>query len=198
MVSRSLVALFLIVLLLAGCSLPKLPGLSSSGKGATVNQPASGAEKNSQPKTPDIAVATPLPGQKENTAYTVEQYNQNVSDLKLVLNTLIDSLIMNDLSKAQSCMVGLDESGSEITIEELQQEMEKLHPLEWQVKDFRPVGSDKALVEVVYTMSDGSVRSTEPFSVINLGEQWAVQFNSFARSFHGIARHLIKDLKNQG
>lgn len=195
MVPRCLGALLILVVLLAGCSLTKLPSVD---KGVAVDQPAAGGEKNNQPKTSDIAVAAPLPSQKESAVYTVDQYNKNISDIKSVLNTLIDSLIINDLSKAQACLIGLDENGSEISIAELQQEMEKLHPVEWQVKDFRPVGSDKALVEVVYTMSDGSVRSTEPFSVTNLGEQWAVHFNSFAMSFHGIARHMIKDLKNQG
>ncbi|WP_027364915.1 hypothetical protein [Desulfotruncus alcoholivorax] len=195
MAPRSLWALLILVIFLAGCSLPKL---SAVDKGVAADQQASGKEKNKQTKTPDIAVAAPLPGQNESTVYTVDQYNKNISDVKLALNTLIDSLIINDLSKAQSCMIGLDESGGEITIEKLQQEMEKLHPVEWQLKDFHPVGSDKALVEVDYTMSDGTVRSTEPFSVINLGDQWAVHFNSFAMSFHGVASHMIKDLKKQG
>ena len=197
MVPRCFGAL-LILILLAGCSLPNLPKLPAVGKGNAVDQPAAVVEKNSKPKTSDIALAKPLPSQKESVVSTVDEYNKNISDIKSVLNTLIDSLIINDLGKAQTCLIGLDENGSEISIAELQQEMEKLHPVEWQVKDFRPVGSGKALVEVVYTMSGGSVRSTEPFSVTNLGDQWAVQFSSYANSFHGIARHMIKDLKNQG
>ncbi|SFG23434.1 hypothetical protein SAMN05660649_01071 [Desulfotomaculum arcticum] len=195
MVPRCLGALLILVILLAGCSLPKLTAVE---KEPAVDQAASGEENKPQSKTSDIALATSLPSQKESTVYTADQYNKNISDVKSVLNILIDSLIINDLSKAQTCLIDLDESGSEISLAELQQEMEQLHPIAWQLKDLRPVGNDKALVEVVYTMSDGTVRSTEPFSVTFLGEQWVVHFNSFAMSFHGIARHMIKDLKNQG
>lgn len=180
-----LIWFIILILTVSGCSFPSLPAKEKETDKVQVQ-----ADKNSS-ESGNLQVAESVSGQKDNTVLSPEDYGKISTGIKNSMDVFIESLMLNDLKNATICLHGLDESESVVTLSELQQLMELLHPVEWQMADYRPAGSKGALVTISYTMSDGTVRLAEPFTMVNGGALWTIHYNSFAESFNTLATHMI-------
>lgn len=183
---------FLLLLLLAlactGC------GLVGGQTEQTEQSKQTGKEKrDNDAAAGDILVVDPVAGQSSNPVRTPGDHGDNINGINNALDLLIDGLVLNDLKNLSNCLYGLEEGNSPLSLEELQREMAQLHPVQWSVASYRPVGESGALVAVSYTMPDGTVRETEPFNMQKEGTLWVAHYNSFAQTFHNMARHLIKN-----
>lgn len=186
---------FLLVLLLTlactGCGL--VGGQAEQGE-QTEQTKQTGKEKQDKGAAAgDILVVDPVAGQSSNPVRTPEDHGNNINGINNALDMLIDGLVLNDLKNISSCLYGLEEGNSPLSLEELQREVAQLHPMQWSVTSYRPVGESGALVAVSYTMPDGTMRETDPFNMQKEGTLWVAHYNSFAQSFHNMARHLIKN-----
>lgn len=179
------------LVLLTGCSLQ----LSTGGeKQEPVQQEQQEVQQNA-PERPDpgpVEVAGPVEGQRENPVLTPEDHGRCVAGMEEVLTTLLESMRVKDLSRAEACFHGLDETGITISTEELQRQVETLHPVDWRVENYRAVGKDGALVEVSYTMPGGKVYRAQPFTMLSAGDTWTIHLKSFGDSFQTMAAHLLK------
>lgn len=183
-------ALVYLVFALAGCSLPKWPGGKEPADSRQERQETQ-AKTGERPGPGPLQVAEPAAGQKENPVLTPDEHGRRFAGMQETLTALVESMRINDLSKASTFFYGLDEAGIVISMEQLQQKVELLHPVEWRVENYRMAGKDSAVVEVSYTMPDGTVYRAKPFSMLSAGDTWAVHFKSFAESFHSMVGHLL-------
>lgn len=174
----------------AGCSLPQLSGSEEQG-GAQPGQTDTKVTKKERKDPGTVQVAQPVAGQKENPVLSPDEQGRIAAGIQETLTTLIEAMRIKDLSKAETFFYGLDEAGSVITMEELQLEVETLHPVEWRVESSRPAEKDSRLVEVSFTMPNGSLYKGKPFNMVNIGEAWVIHYNSFAASFHAMAEHML-------
>ncbi|MCG8402366.1 MAG: hypothetical protein MJA84_12355 [Firmicutes bacterium] len=185
-------------LIMGGCSWPQWPG---SGDEQAVNRQErqEGREERKQrPELGTVQAAGSVAGQKENPVLGPEEHGIRIAGIQETLTTLLQGMRIKDLSKAETCFHGLDQTGSTVSLEELQREVESLHPLDWRIESCITAGAGAAVVEVSYTMPDGEVYKAEPFSVMSMGDTWSIHYNSFAGSFHAMAGHLLKDSKPKG
>ena len=179
-----------LMLNVSGCSPPRLQGhdeqTESQQKQAKIMETK---KERSVPET--VQVARAVAGQAENPVLSPDEQGRITAGIQETLTTMIEAMRIKDLSKADTLFYGLDEAGSVITMEELQLEVETLHPVEWRVESSRPAGKDSRLVEVSFTMPNGSLYQGKPFNIVNVGEAWMIHYNSFAASFHAMAEHLL-------
>jgi hypothetical protein len=186
---KALLLVFLAVILV-GCS-------PAEGEKQANGEQAQQAVEKKSPELGTVQLAEPVPGQKDNPLLAPKGYGDKIEAINNTLSNLIESLRLNDLGKAEACLNGLDEGGGQVTLGELQREVELLHPVEWGVENYRPAGSAGALVTISITMADGTVKQVGPFSMFDTGGQWVVHYNSFADSFHDMAGHLINSNREQ-
>ncbi|SFQ95771.1 hypothetical protein [Desulfoscipio geothermicus] len=176
---------FVIMLVLAGCSLYNAqPAEKEAAK--QQKQPT-----RSRPEVGSMQVAEPVPGQKENPVLAPADYTKIVTGISQAVDVFVDSLLVNDLKNATACLYGLDEEGGALTLEELQRQVELLHPVQWQVTSCRPAGREGMLAALSFTLPDGTVCQTGFFSVRSDGNLWTIHYNSFTDSFNAMARHLL-------
>lgn len=173
-----------------GCSLPQLQGRDRQAEIQQEQTEKMETEKE-RPVPENVQVAQTVAGQMGNPVLSPDEQGRITAGIQETLTTLIEAMRIKDLSKADTVFYGLDEAGSVITMEELQLEVETLHPVEWRVESSRPAGKDSRLVEVSFTMPNGSLYQGKPFNMVNVGEVWMIHYNSFAASFHAMAEHLL-------
>ncbi len=182
---KAVLCLFLLVMA-AGCSLAEEPGDRQQA------QQQAAQNRNARREAVPFTLAEPLPGQKDNPVFSPAGHGEKIAGINEVLNVLIDSLQMNDLKSAATCLHGLDEEGGVISLEELQREVELLHPVAWRVVECRCLPRGNYLVVVAYTLPSGAVRRAGPFNMSNSGGLWTAHYNSFAASFHVMASSVLK------
>lgn len=183
---KTILLYFMLVLFLAGCS---LYGAQPAEKEAAKQQKQS---SRSLSEAGNMQVAEPVSGQMENPVLAPADYAEIVDGINQAMDVFMDSLLVNDLKNANACLYGLDEESSVLTLEELQRQVELLHPVKWQVTSCRPAGGDEMLAVLSLTLPDGMERRTGFFSVRSDGNLWTIHYNSFADSFNAMARHLMK------
>lgn len=183
--------LFLIFLgvMLVGCAPAENAQQSRSGQSQQ-------AVDGHDPALDTVQLAAPVPGQRDNPMLAPGDYGDQIEAINNTLSTLIESLQLNDLGRAETCLSGLDEGGARVTLEELQREVELLHPVQWGLDQYRPAGAAGALVTLSITVAGGTERQVGPFSMFNNEGLWVVHYNSFADSFHAVAGHLINGGKD--
>lgn len=189
---RMLMIMMLVALLLGagGCSLPQVPGHKEEQE-QTPQEQAQKTERRQESSVPGtVQVAPALAGQEENPALSPEGQGEITAGIQETLTTAFETMRIKDLSKVDTVFYGLNEAGSVITMEELQVKVETLQPMEWRLESSTPAGKDSRLVEVSYTLPDGTVYQAEPFSMIDVAGIWMIHYNSFAASFNTMAGHL--------
>lgn|GEM_PF-1894844 len=188
---RMLIMLLLVVLLLnvSGCSLlQRQKGEEQEQTRQEQTQKTDGKQESSGPGT--VQVAPAIAGQQENPALSPGDQGEITAGIQETLTTTFETLRIKDLSKVDTLFYGLNEAGSTMTMEELQLQVETLQPMEWRLESSRAAGKDSRLVEITYTMPDGTVYQAEPFSMVDVAGVWMIHFNSFAASFNTMAGHL--------
>jgi len=174
----------------AGCSLPQLQ--SRDGQTEIQQKQTKNTEiEKERPVSKNVQMAQTVAGQKDNPVLSPDEQGRITAGIQETLTTSIEAMRIKDLSKADTVFYGLDEAGSVITMEKLQLEVETLHPVEWRVESSRPAGEDSRLVEVSFTMPNGSLYQSKPFNMVDVGGVWMIHYNSFAASFHSMAEHLL-------
>ncbi len=191
MCRRLIVCLSIIfVLCTGGCSLPW--PVDENGQSAEKQvQPEARNTEGRKTNAGQLRVAQPLAGQKENPVISPQEYGEMTAGVQETLATLMESLRINDLTRASTCLYGFDQDERKMSLEELQREVEMLYPVEWRLEAISAAGKDGVIVEVIYTMPDGTTYVAKPFSMTRAGDAWAVHFNSFADSFASMAGHLL-------
>ena len=178
-----------LLLMATGCSLPQLQG--RDGQTEIQQKQTKNTEIKKEKSVTNVQLAQTVAGQKDNPVLSPDDQGGITAGIQETLTTLIAAMRIMDLSKADTVFYGLDEAGSVITMEKLQLEVETLHPVEWRVESSRPAGEDSRLVEVSFTMPNGSLYQSKPFNMVDVGGVWMIHYNSFAASFHSMAEHLL-------
>ncbi len=192
---RMLIMLLLAALLLnaGGCSLPLIgredkeqPAQEQASQEQT--QKTDRRQERTVPGT--VQVAPALAGQQENPVLSPADQGEITAGIQETLTTTFEMLRIKDLSKVDTLFSGLNEAGGIMTMEELQLKVESLQPMEWRLESSTPAGEGSRVVEVSYTMPDGTVYRAEPFSMVDVAGVWMIHYNSFAASFNAMAGHI--------